>query len=368
MDTPPGRVAARVQTPPVDWYLEGDDRAALRSLRHTVAAYLERHASPGQELSDASLVLEELVGNAARHAGGPIWVSLNWAQMQPIVTVRDLGPGFDPALLERAARAPLGLLDSLHVDPSASMGDGPFLPPSDDALEAVAEGGRGLFLVTHLAGSLHAQARRGNGMVVTATLDVKRSPAVSHDPPRRVADALPSLTEAQPGGGFGKESFLRALVVQLARTLEFSHGPDAAEAAVAQVGADVGGQMEEEFRLARGITARMTVEEMAECLVRLKHAIDGGFYVQEISEAKLVLGNRQCPFGDAVRLAPALCRMTSSVFGGIAARNSDEGASVVLEERIAVGDDGCRVIIHLRPPSDGEQLVSHRYAAPVDRT
>ena len=38
--------------------------------------------------------------------------------------------------------------------------------------------------------------------------------------------------------------------MQLARTIEDHHGPDAAEAAVAQVGMDVGGQMEQEFRLA----------------------------------------------------------------------------------------------------------------------
>ena len=60
----------------------------------------------------------------------------------------------------------------------------------------------------------------------------------------------------------------------------------------------------------------------------------------EISDSRIVLENDQCPFGNAVRKAPALCRVTSSVFGGIAARNRDDSAAVVLEERIAVGDPG----------------------------
>lgn len=38
--------------------------------------------------------------------------------------------------------------------------------------------------------------------------------------------------------------------------------------------------------------------------------------------------------------------MTLSVFGGISSRNKG-GATVVLEEHIAVGDPECRVVIHL---------------------
>ena len=62
--------------------------------------------------------------------------------------------------------------------------------------------------------------------------------------------------------------------------------------------------------------------------------------------------------------APSLCRMTSSVFGGIAARNSDDGASVLLEERIALGDPGCRVVVELNVPKDGASPAAHYYAPP----
>jgi hypothetical protein len=65
--------------------------------------------------------------------------------------------------------------------------------------------------------------------------------------------------------------------------------------------------MGDQYRTARGIVEELSVEQIADLYVRLEAAIDGDFY------------------------------------GGIAARNSG-GASVVLEQRIAVGDPECRVI------------------------
>ena len=151
-------------------------------------------------------------------------------------------------------------------------------------------------------------------------------------------------------------------MVQLAQTIELQQGPDASEAAVAQVGADVGAQMEQEFRAAKDVVGRLTPEQVGDCLVRLKHAIDGGFQVLEASTERIVLVNDRCPFGDAVRRAPALCRMTSSVFGGIAARNSDRGATVLLEERIAVGDDRCRVVVWFDSAAVDAPAWAHHYS------
>ena len=96
----------------------------------------------------------------------------------------------------------------------------------------------------------------------------------------------------------------------------------------------------------------MTPEQLGRCFVRLKHAIDGGFSVVEATPERIVLENTRCPFGDSVLRAPALCRMTSSVFGGIAARNTEGEVAVLLEERIAVGDPGCRVVVSLAPPAE----------------
>ena len=86
--------------------------------------------------------------------------------------------------------------------------------------------------------------------------------------------------------------------------------------------------------------------------------------IEVADEDRIVLGNTRCPFGDAVRLAPSLCRMTSSVFGGIAARNNDGPVLVTLEERIAVGDPGCRVTVCLDETKSPAAGFAHRYQPP----
>ena len=191
-------------------------------------------------------------------------------------------------------------------------------------------------------------------------MPVLRAVQRDHDPPRGGRNALPSPEEAAPDGTFGREPFLRALVVQLADAVERQNGPSAAEAAVAAVGASVGGRMEDEYRRARGIVEQLDSEQITDLYSRLKAAIGGDFYLLEADEDKIVLGNRACPFGDAVKRAPGLCRMTSSVFGGIAARNTG-GAAVVLEERIAVGDPECRIAVWLGADTTGRWETAHDY-------
>ena len=310
----------------MDWYLDGSDVTATVALRTEIRDYLDRHADPSSDVDSAEVVVSELLSNLPRHAPGPAWVSLTWSDESPLLEVRDLGPGFTLDVAE--------------------------LPSVERT------GGRGLFLANLFVRSLETAARRAGGTTVRVVLDVERPPVESFDPAPSRGPLLPDLDEALASGGFGKESFLRALVVQLAQAVERNGGPALAEASVAQVAIDVGSQMEAEYRLATEVVDRLDPSQLADCFVRLKHAIDGGFYVIDLTPERIVLGNTHCPFGDVVRKAPALCRMTSAVFGGIAA-NSHGEAAVVLEERIAVGDPECRVVVHLGPV-DGAASV-HRY-------
>jgi anti-sigma regulatory factor (Ser/Thr protein kinase)/predicted ArsR family transcriptional regulator len=315
----------------MDWLLSPATAEAGSALRREIGAFLRRHASDGAAVPAAELVVGELIANAVQHAGGPVWVSVDWESAQPLLTVHDLGPTFEP-------------------DWSRPNLDGPR--------------GRGVFLASQFAADLAVAAKAGGGNRVTSTLTVTRRVEPSFDPPARTINPLPAAAEAGPAG-FGREPFLRALVVELARAVEESEGPATTERLVARVGATVGGQMEAEYRRARATVGRLTPEQLAECFVRLKGAIDGDFYAIEVSDERIVLGNRRCPFGDAVRASPSLCRMTSSVFGGIAARNG-HGAAVRLPERIAVGDPECRVVVLLAPAPDEP---GHRYAgAAPDRT
>ena len=346
----------------MDWYLSGDDPSGPSALRRQVRGYLDRHAAPGSAVDDAELVVQELLANAHEHATGPTWVRLSWTGEEPYLEVWDLGPGCSLTSAGPAGRA--GPAHGIPVEALDASADGPSPYAEDEVPDLLAEDGRGLFLVTHLSTEIEVAARRTGGTHVAVQLPVRRAASTSHDPPAPVTAALPALEEAASDGTFGRESFLRALVVQLSLAVESTTGPDTSEAVVATVGIGVGGQMEAAYRLAHDVSTRLTPDQLADCYVRLKHAIDGRFRVEEISSERIVLVNTQCPFGNSVRKAPALCRMTSSVFGGIAARNHDQGAAVVLEERIAVGDPGCRVVVYLgEPPPDAERF-AHRYTTP----
>lgn len=316
----------------MDWYFDGSEEHAVTALRREFRGYVERHGAPESDVAGAELAFSELVANAVRHGGGHGWVHVDWPD-DLVVTVYDLGDGFT-------------------WDESALPG------------EPLAESGRGLFLVSKLAGSPEVLARRGTGSVVRTGIPVRRQPSATIDPPRRHMQPLPTPDEAQEDGMFPREPFLRALIVQLAEHLELEHGADVSAAAVAQVGTDVGSRMEDAYRSARKVVGRLTPEQIGDLYVSLKAAVDGDFYVIEADETRIVLGNRRCPFGDVVKRAPTLCRMTSSVFGGIAARNAGS-AAVQLQERIAIGDPECRVVVLLDPAEGAIGPDFHRYRTPT---
>ena len=99
---------------------------------------------------------------------------------------------------------------------------------------------------------------------------------------------------------------------------------------------------------------------MTDVLVDLKRRIQGDFYVIEESDEKIVFGNRACPFADKVLDRPALCMMTSNVFGSIAAENLGY-AKVELQQTIATGDPGCRVVLYLKPTPESEAAEGREY-------
>ncbi len=55
-----------------------------------------------------------------------------------------------------------------------------------------------------------------------------------------------------------------------------------------------------------------------------------------------------------------MCMMTSNVFGSIAAENLGY-AKVELQETIAEGHAGCRVVVYLRPTEEAEEAKGREY-------
>jgi anti-sigma regulatory factor (Ser/Thr protein kinase) len=141
----------------VEWALEPADTAAVYRLRHQIMSTLRRIADPGADLGATEIVVAELLSNALAHTTGQAWVSLRWDGTHPLLSVADVGPGFP------MAAAVTGLIDTSRTLT-------PRLP--DDPL---AEGGRGLYLVAHLALDVAVAARSTGGTVVSVTLDLKRA-------------------------------------------------------------------------------------------------------------------------------------------------------------------------------------------------
>jgi predicted ArsR family transcriptional regulator len=156
-----------------------------------------------------------------------------------------------------------------------------------------------------------------------------------------------------------RDVFLRDLVRELSGTLQDVVGLEEAAGFISVVGQKMGRRMDEQYRTVLGVQ-RLDREQVADVLVDLKRRIEGDFYVIEQDADRIVLGNRACPFGDRVLGRPAMCMMTSNVFGSIAADNLGY-ARVVLEETIARGDAGCRVVVHLKPDPAGPSGEGREY-------
>jgi predicted ArsR family transcriptional regulator len=156
-----------------------------------------------------------------------------------------------------------------------------------------------------------------------------------------------------------RDVFLRTLLRELAGTLQDVVGLEEAAGFVSVVGQRIGLQINGEYTKALGVE-QLTREQVGQVLVDLKRRIQGDFFIIEEDEEKIVLGNRVCPFAEKVIGRPTLCMMTSNVFGHIAAENLGY-SRVVLEETIAQGDPGCRVVVYLQPTQEPETIPSREY-------
>lgn len=156
-----------------------------------------------------------------------------------------------------------------------------------------------------------------------------------------------------------RDAFLRTLIRELSGTLEDVVGLQEASGFVTVVGQAMGDQINRSYRAALAVPL-LSREQVADVLVDLKRRIQGEFVIVEQNNERIVFGNTACPFGDKVIGRPSMCMMTSNVFGSIAADNLGY-AKVELQETIAQGHTGCRVVVHLRRSAEVEALVGREY-------
>jgi anti-sigma regulatory factor (Ser/Thr protein kinase) len=126
-----------------NWQFEAADARAAYTMREEFFRLLSRTCNAGSsEISTCGLIFAELIGNAVRHAPGPIGISLEFQGEDVILHVVDKGPGF-------------------QYDPHL---------PAD----VWSESGRGLFLVSKLAKHVRADRIPGLGAHIAVTLPVRR--------------------------------------------------------------------------------------------------------------------------------------------------------------------------------------------------
>jgi predicted ArsR family transcriptional regulator len=177
------------------------------------------------------------------------------------------------------------------------------------------------------------------------------------------------MTETHPVGrtaraaniALDRDVFLRTLIRELSGSLQDIVGLEEASGFISVVGQRMGSAIDHSYRQALAVE-RLSRRQVAEVLVDLKRRIQGDFFVIEETEEKIVLGNRRCPFADKVVGRPAMCMMTSNVFGSIAAENLGY-SKVVLEQTIAQGASACRVTVHLKPTEDAQRASGREYFA-----
>ena len=89
---------------------------------------------------------------------------------------------------------------------------------------------------------------------------------------------------------------------------------------IEHIGLAAGPCFEAVSRQQLGLRDSIDLDQYADIILSIKNQIGGNFSRASSNPRVVRVVNTCCPFGDMVREAPELCRMTSSVFGGIAAR------------------------------------------------
>jgi anti-sigma regulatory factor (Ser/Thr protein kinase) len=149
----------------VEWALEPADTASIPGLRQRIMRLLGRQASRDADLAASEVVVAELLTNALAHTAGKAWVSLRWDGTHPLLSVADLGPGFP------AGEAVGGTMIVQPRPPMTAERSLVARLPEDP----LADGGRGLYLVAHLALDVAVVTRSTGGSVVSVTLNLHRA-------------------------------------------------------------------------------------------------------------------------------------------------------------------------------------------------
>jgi len=141
--------------------------------------------------------------------------------------------------------------------------------------------------------------------------------------------------------------FLQTFILELMHASE-QQGQKHCEQLIEHIAKTAGCFFEETYRENTHKSEHLDVESYTELILSIKNNIGGKFSLASSNQDCITVTNTCCPFGEQVTNFPELCRMTSSVFGGIAARNFGY-AKVEIKKSIARQDGKCEVCIYTNP-------------------
>ncbi len=282
----------------MDWCLDTRVDGASGLIESEIGAHLARHAvDPGV----VDLALPSVRKALSGAAPGPAWVTLDWTGQECMLRVRDLPD-------EPLPGEPLGPGATRAHEQSPLLAAAHPVPEGTVAEETVI------------------------GLGVARPLE-------------RDIDMPPAHPSSLPTGGPGELLGLISAHIGRGASLE-----EAAARAGATMADAVHRQLLEPPPGADGAAARV---------VEAERRLGGDFEVVEADGRRAIVRNRRCPFGpDPDR---RMCRFTSALAGGLAARSSLRSQVSVLES-LAAGDRECRLVID---SGDGlDPRVAHTYRWP----
>lgn len=130
------------------WTFHSSDAYSAQSSRHELMNFLRAFVASEDDLFRSELILGEVLANTVEHAPGLVDIEIDWSGIYPVVTIVDTGPGFS-----RFA---------------------PELPQ-----DVLSENGRGLYLISKLAVSVHMERSPARGTKMRIVLPVRRDQAFS---------------------------------------------------------------------------------------------------------------------------------------------------------------------------------------------
>lgn len=158
--------------------------------------------------------------------------------------------------------------------------------------------------------------------------------------------------------------FLQTFILELMHASE-QQGQKHCEQLVEHIAKTAGCFFEQSYREDTANYGTLANDSYIELILGLKNNIGGNFSLASSNPDCITVTNTCCPFGTQVTNFPELCRMTSSVFGGIAARNFGY-AKVEIKKSIARHDGGCEVCVYTnRVAAKGHPGMEYTDTTPV---